>query len=372
MKKSKTHPKTKVPFIKKKENGKRTLSNFGKTVVICLSVMVFLSIAIVMSVNMLIDYYYGLMDYVDIHKETLLAEEEIDKYLGSMDPEDSKAIESAVEDDVGEVGNIKEELDDIVNIMLLGVDNSGNASDTSEYGTNKHTDSMIIVTINRKTKKIVLTSLLRDSAVKIQRQNGTYVVNRLNTAYIYGGYKELFATVERNFAIEVDKFVQVNFASFKDIVNIVGGVDIYVTEQEAKVMNESLNAQNKLTDTSAGKKHLNAEQALVYVRIRKRAGDDFGRTERQRKLILAIAEQIKTSNVGEINELLTTMLSKVTTNLTKAECSAYISSALEFLSYETESFRIPANGTFADIPGDMLSVSFVKNYTMWKELVTGQ
>ena len=383
----------KVSFTRKNKNGKRTLTNFGKTVVICSSVVLFLVIAIIVSVNMLIGYYYGLMGYVDVDKQTLMNEDEISKYLASIEETDptvtnthnENEFNNEVDNNIGQLENEKEEIKGIINILLIGVDNSGVADDNTGYATRQNTDSMIVVSINPSKKRIVLTSLLRDSAVKIQMQNGEYTTNRLNTAYVYGGYKEMFATIDRNFNIKTDRFVQVDFSSFVDIVTLVGGVDIYVTRAEAVEMNNVMEGINevfghtknadKLSSTSEGVKHLNGKQALAYSRIRYNTGSDFGRTDRQRKLILAVADKIKTLGVGEINQLLTTMLSKVTTNLTQSECTSLISSALTYLSYDMESMRIPSDGTYEDatVGGrkDLLLVSFVDNYKKWKELVTG-
>ncbi len=380
-------------LVLKKKNGKNSLTRFGKTLVICLSVVLFLTIAVVVSVNALVSYYYGLMDYVDIDKETLLGDDEISKYLDAMDTvdpsvtntHDSDELHADMKDELDKIEQEKENVNGIFNIMLLGVDNSGVKGDTSTYATAQNTDTMIVVTVNEKTKKIVLTSLMRDSCVQIQNRYGNTVINRLNTAYVYGGYKELFATVERNFGIETNKFVQVDFSSFIDIVTLVGGVDVYVTEAEAVEMNNVMVGINevlghkwnadKLKNTAAGVKHLNGKQALAYARIRYVAGSDFGRTERQRKVIMAVAGQLKTLSVTELNNLLTTMLSKVKTNLTQAECTDLMANALGYLNYEMESFRIPADGTYKNIVIEgrqMLSVSFTKNYQMWKELVMGK
>ena len=223
---------------------------------------------------------------------------------------------------------------------------------------------------------------MRDSYVQIVRPNGSIVDGRLNTAYIYGGYSGLFDTIERNIGIDVDRFVQVDFASFMDIVGIIGGVDMYVTHDEAVEMNVVLEGINEMyghakdTDkitTSAGTKHLNGKQALAYARIRHNTGNDFGRTERQRKLIQEIAAEAKSLSVSQLNTLLTTVLKKVSTNLTQSEATSFITGAVNYLSYDIVSFRIPADDTYRNVNingASVLTVDFVANYKTWKALVT--
>ncbi len=393
MKTTKKTSNAKVSLTKKKRNGKSTLTKFGKTVIICSSVVVFLIISVFVCINMLIGYYWGLMSYVDIDKQTLLNDDEISRYLASAEVTDPSVTNSHSKDEVNNFidnelnkndGNDKE-IEGIVNILLLGIDNSGVDGDNSVYGYGQNTDSMIIVTINEKTKRLVLTSLLRDSCVKIQKQNGQFVNARLNTAYVYGGYKELFATIDRNFYIQTDKFIQVDFSSFVDIVNLVDGVDVLITKAEAIEMNNVMEGINevfgdsrnadKLKNTEEGVKHLNGKQALAYARIRYNTGNDFGRTDRQRKLILAVGDKIKNLNLSELNKLLTTMLSKVTTNLTQSECTSLMANALSYLNYDMQSMRIPEDGTWteATVEGKkhLLLVSVSENYKKWRDLVTG-
>ena len=322
-----------------------------------------------------------------------MGDAEISDYLASLETEDPTVTNSHNKEEISEqvggavsdVENIKENISGIQNILLLGVDNSGSVgSGNTVHSYTKNTDSMIVVTINEKTKRIVLTSIMRDSYVEIVKPNGSIVNGRVNTAYLYGGYTGLFNTIERNFAIDVDRFVQVDFSSFMDIVNIVGGVDMYVTREEAIEMNNVLEGINeimghsknadKLEDTSSGTKHLNGKQALSYARIRHVTGSDFGRTERQRKLIMEIAAEAKTLSVTQLNNLLTSVLKKVSTNLTQSEVTSLMANAVSYLGYEIKSFRIPADKTFRDIVVDkrqMLWVDFVENYKLWKDLVTG-
>ena len=351
---------------------------------IALVVILLLAIALVCAAYALFDHYYGLLNYTDVSTETVAEDDELEKYLEELKNESPSDREIKVElrENIIALKNEKEQIDGIINILLIGTDDSGIAGGTGTYAGSKNTDTMIVCTINKNTKKIILTSLMRDTLAEVARPNGEYVPAKLNTAYRFGGYAGLFETIERNFAIECDRFVGVNFASFMDIVDIIGGVDIYISEDEAIEMNNVLEGINelyghdidadKLSDTTAGTKHLNGKQALSYARIRYVKGSDFGRTERQRKLIMTVASKLGTLNITKLDPLLRTLLSEITTNLTQGECAEFIANAPSYLGYEIVSLRIPADTTYENIllnNSSMLKADIIENYRLWKEAV---
>lgn len=359
-------------------------SKTGRALLIVLIVIAVLIAAIVCAVYALFDHYYELMDYTDVSAETVAEDNELEDYLEELKNESpaDAGIKAELRESIIALRDEKEQIDGIINILLVGVDDSGISGGSGTYAGSKNTDSMIMCTINPKTKKIILTSLMRDTLAEVVRANGEYVPAKLNTAYRFGGYAGLFETIDRNFGIECDRFVGVNFSSFMDIISIVGGVDIYVTEDEAIEMNNVLEGINelygeninndKLTDTSAGSKHLNGKQALSYARIRYLKGSDFGRTERQRKLITAVASKLGTLSIGKLDSLLSSLLSEVSTNLTQSECAELIANAPAYLGYEIVSLRIPADDTYEGITlnySSMLKVDLAENYRLWKKAV---
>lgn len=385
MKKTKNTDEYRIRTPETEKKAKRK-SKTGRALVAVLLIILLLAAALLCAVYALFSHYYGLMNYTDVSAETIADDNELEQYLEQLkdeSPADAK-VKGEMRESIIALRDEKEEIDGIVNILLIGMDDSGESGGTGTYAGSKNTDSMILCTINPKTKKIILTSLMRDTLAEVVRPNGEYVPSRLNTAYRFGGYAGLFETIERNFAIECDRFVGVNFASFMDIVSIVGGVDIYVTQEEAVEMNNVLEGINelygedinadKLEDTSAGMKHLNGKQALSYARIRYLAGSDFGRTERQRKLIIAAVSKLSTLSVGKLDSLLTALLSEVSTNLTQGECAELAANAPAYLSYEIVSLRIPADGTYEGITlnhSSMLKVDIIENYRLWKSTVKG-
>jgi len=182
----------------------------------------------------------------------------------------------------------------IFNILLIGTDNR-------EINGRGRSDSMIICSINKDTKEIYLTSILRDCYLSIPG----YGNNRINASYAYGGTQLLIDTIKENFKINIDRYVKVDFFSFMKIVDCIGGIDIELSSDEIKVLNDYLwdkQAGDKIT-TGAGIYHLNGNQTLAYSRNRYTGHSDFARTNRQRKVLMAIKDKTKDLSIIELNSL---------------------------------------------------------------------
>ena len=201
----------------------------------------------------------------------------------------------------------------VKNILVLGTD--GRTAD--DRG---RSDSMILVSLNRKTNEIIMTSFMRDSYVEIP-DNGW---NKLNAAYAFGGPELLMETIQHNFDIPVSRYVLVNFEAFAGVVDAVGGVDIELTTEEIGWVNAYLNEYNELTghefgynyltQTEPGVIHLNGPQALAYSRNRY-VGTDFGRTERQRKVISGAVSKVKHGHFISGYNLATKAAPSITTDI---------------------------------------------------------
>lgn len=234
---------------------------------------------------------------------------------------------------------------DVMNILLIGSDTRDNS-----YENIGNTDSMILASINTRDKNIKLTSFMRDMYVTIPG----YGKNRLNAAYAYGGPELLFKTLKSNFDVDVDKYVCVNFNNFRKIINKVGGIDIELTAAEARYMNKYSKKYNTKT-VKAGLQTLDGSQALSYARCRK-IDSDFGRTERQRKVILAFVEKIKDSNVLEINSLLNELLPTVYTNVSKLEILSLMVNSYSYLNTDIETLNVPIKNSCVDAKVGNMSV----------------
>ncbi len=261
---------------------------------------------------------------------------------------------------------------DVFNILLIG-------SDTRTAGSRGRSDSMILISINKRTSKIMATSLLRDIYLQIP---GVSQGNRLNTANAFGGPALLLDTIQQNFKIKVDKYIAVDFFSFMDIVDQVGGVDIDVTNDEIKVANNYIHEINNLKGlpvdngelTLAGKQTLTGKQALSYARIRYVGNGDFGRTDRQRLVLEQVFSKIKTQNISQLNNLLNTSLPEVTTNLSKNELFSLVLSMPSYANDTIDSWRIPVDGTFSylSVRGmSVLGIDFSKNTAEMRKRIYG-
>ena len=151
--------------------------------------------------------------------------------------------------------------------------------------------------------------------------------NRLNTAFSYGGAPLTVKTIENNFGVDIDRYVIIDYDAFETIIDSVGGVYIDVSDAEAAYINE----YSFRTDIVGGYQLLNGNLARSYARIRK-IGDDFERTARQREVMSAAIDQLKSSNIGTINHVLSTVLPMITTNLSKTEVLNLASNALTYLN----------------------------------------
>lgn len=234
--------------------------------------------------------------------------------------------------------------DDIMNILIIG-------SDSRSVEEQGRTDSMILLSIKKDTKEIVMTSLMRDMYVEIPN-NGW---SKLNAANVYGGPELLMDTIELNFDVRVDKYIYIDFYSFVDIVDAVGGIELEISDEEAQGMKAPMAEQNKImgnpkgTDylTSGGKLQVNGNQALAYARLRYVGNADFERTERQRTVISKIMEKAVTFNPIRLDKFAKASLSHITTNMTKLELQLLANKAPFILRYDTEQLRIPEEGMYS-------------------------
>ena len=232
----------------------------------------------------------------------------------------------------------------VINIMLVGQDRRPGEG-------RQRSDSMILVTINKSKGTITLTSFMRDQYVRIPG----YKPNKLNAAYALGGFSLMNETLAVNFGVLVDGNVEVDFDGFKDVIDLLGGVEITLTQAEADHLNEEY--QYTLTP---GKQYLNGEQALSYSRIRK-IDTDYQRAKRQRTVLLSLLNRYKEKPVAEMLALLDDILPMVTTNMTNAEIISLATEVLPMLSSSRiDTLRIPVDGTFDQ--GDVQVRPGLKNW----------
>ncbi len=220
--------------------------------------------------------------------------------------------------------------DHLVNILLVG-------QDRRQGQGRQRSDSMILITFNKSAGTITLTSFMRDQYVQIPG----YKANKMNAAYQFGGMSLLSQTMEVNFGVLVDGVVEVDFSGFEDIIDLLGGVDISLTQKECDYF-------NTFTDWNLvkGYNHLNGYQALSYARLRE-IDSDYRRAERQRTVIAAIISAYNNQPMNQLLGILEEILPLITTNMSNSEIIGYAVDLFPMLSgAQMNTLRIPVEGTF--------------------------
>ena len=286
--------------------------------------------------------------------------------LGNLDLGDNPIAKIVAE-------NQSEANEKSMNILLVGLD-----SRKDNY--TGRSDSMILCTINKKSKKFVMTSFLRDSYVTIPGHGK----DKLNAAYALGGSNLLANTIYENYGIVVDRTAVFNFLFVIDIIDYLGGVTVDVTADELPYLNMYIHDQNEelynlanpnkgQINSGPGTYTLDGNQALGYARIRY-VGTDVARSERQRLVLSQCIDKCKKLSTGQLNEMMTLFLPRIKTDLTSGDCLSLITTLLRAGSYESGSMAIPTDGTWKDAKvGDQEVIKitdFDANTEAWEKLVS--
>jgi LCP family protein required for cell wall assembly len=219
---------------------------------------------------------------------------------------------------------------------MVGVDERKN--------DNGRTDSMLVITINPKTKTTNLLSIPRDTRTKLINTSNPSKdrMDKINAAYAYGGIQESIDTVENLINVPIDYYIKVNMEGFKDIVNSVGGIDVnnkYAFELDGVTL-------------KTGPQHLNGTQALQYSRMRHQdPRGDFGREERQREVISKIIQKGKSVSIlTKYKDVLNALENNIQTNLTLDDIigiqKSYKPAAQNINSFQLQGTNTTINKTY--------------------------
>lgn len=261
--------------------------------------------------------------------------------------------------------------DDVINILLIG-------SDMRVIGSSSRSDTMILLSVNKATKEITVTSFMRDIYLQIPG----YGYNRINAAYSHGVPQTVLDTIEQNFKIKVDKFVDVNFYTFIDFVDDLGGVTVNIDKNDIDYINESIKEENHYLRlpshdgllTSGGRMNLNGKRTLAYVRNRDYVDGDFTRTENQRAVVTQLSYKIFDLNIEEANKLLSKYLPLVTTNVSEREMYSLLLYLKEFSGYKINQICVPSTNSFSYVKINgmsVLKVDFNKNIDQITKTIYG-
>ncbi|EEH96862.2 MULTISPECIES: LCP family protein [Clostridium] len=238
-----------------------------------------------------------------------------------------------VEDEFKEYENVNK----IKNIALFGID----ATD----GETGRSDSIMIATLDPVHNKLKITSVMRDSYVYIDGHGQ----DKINHAYAFGGPELAIKTLNENFGLNIEDFVSVNFSSLPTIINILGGIDIEITQEELEYINSYIDDINAKDGTYsphisyAGVQHLDGTQALAYSRIRYTSGGDYERTQRHRTVLNALFNKLTSTSVTSYNSLLNEVLPYVQTNLNAGDILSLGTKVLG-IGNNLEQDRFPRDG----------------------------
>ena len=346
---SETHIKSSRGGGKKKKP--RTKKSVGRTILKVVIVLLIILCIAAIAVVIIFHHFYSKMQFDDGNLNYVTTEyvpdDDVDPNATDSDAEVILTVEEQLRLNMEDNSTPLMFSEDVYNILLIG-------NDSRDKNTLGRSDSMIIVSINKKTEEIVLTSIMRDSYVYIPG----YGNSRINAAYAYGGADLLIDTIETNFKIKIDNYVAVNFFSFMDAVDAVGGVEITVSDAEVRVLNNYVTELNRLEglpeDTDklpcGGTYVLNGKQALGYSRIRYVGNADYERTERQRRVLELMFDKMKNCSLTEITDVLDVVLPEVTTDITEGEMfSLILGMTTDYKDYEVQQYRVPYDGTIQNL-----------------------
>lgn len=221
---------------------------------------------------------------------------------------------------------------DVMNILLIG-------QDRREGQGRQRSDSMIICSLNKKTNKIILSSVMRDLYVPIPG----YSDNRINAAYQFGGMPLLDQVMEESLGIHIDGNVEVDFEGFIGALTQVGNLDIELNEAEAEYLNQG----NQGWALQAGVNSMTPEQLLAYSRVRYVGHSDWERTDRQRRVVMAAFNKVKGGSLTDLLDLADRILPYLTTDMSNSQILGCVYTVFTNGITEMESYRIPVEGTYS-------------------------
>ena len=285
--KNKKQKKTKVSIVKK--------------------IMFLLIIVLISIIGIAVDKTYSTIKEVDF--------EQINK--------EDLAVNNKIYDEVSNTLS-EPEFSEVKTVVFFGVDSRDVAD-----GFSGRSDTIMIASINPKVKGISLISIPRDTYVNIPG----YGKDKINHAYAFGKEQLSIKTINQNFGLNVTEYVTIDFSGLINIINEVGGINLEITQEEMKYINERVdesylisgNTPEKLTKFGSVK--LNGEQALTHSRDRT-VGDDFVRAGRQRKVLESLITKLSSMDLYSIIKSSDSILKQVKTNINITEYMGSLLSAI--------------------------------------------
>ena len=251
--------------------------------------------------------------------------------------EDDKIDESLVKDDV--IYKETQKKEEVINIVLTGMD-------ARAYETKSRSDSIILVSYNTADHTVKMVSFLRDTWVYLPERGW----GRINSATAYGGTGLLINTLNENFDLDIQNYVQIKFDDFKKVIDILGGVDVELTQSEINYINNKLHTDDNdwKNDVKAkpGIVHLNGTQTLWHCRNRTIGDGDFARTDRQREVLTLLIDKAMSMPITKVTSLIYEVKDYVNTNVPISTIIGIAEDALISRNIKIASYSIPFDGMF--------------------------
>lgn len=340
----------------------------NKALVIALSVVLGLILLVVIAGVILYNYSMSKIKKVDVPKVNYTSAATEPEITTAPTQEETETTEATTEETTEPTEPHVASRDDYINFLIVG-------QDAREGEEGALADTMIVCTLNTYEKTLTLTSVLRDTRLLV---SGTYTDTK-GTVHTYGGGKVNMIYAEGykysvadamgwlnqalydNFGLEIDHNFEVDFDAFVKVIDILGGIDIEMTQAEVDWMNDD---GKVFQEISLGVNHLDGDSALAYARMRKAQGDqgDITRSERQRKVITAVLSQLKTLDLSTVQKLIDEVLPCVTTSMSTSEITAMIAKLLPML----KDLTITSSGTcphkYGNDRGDIMHTGQIHEY----------
>ena len=296
-------------------------------------VLVILAIILLLLIGgyLLLNHYLSMMQYEPDDTIVIQSTEYTEEsYEGTNSPdEEIEKADEELESHIADTDSFAS--GNVVNILLIGVDRR-------DSSWNGNSDSMILVSINQDTKKVILTSIMRDTYVAIPGVKNY----KINHAMAVGGANLLLETVRQNFKVQVDYYACVDFNAFKNVIDVFGTIPIEMTQAEIDTFGSQLDRFQREGNVY----YIDSSFALSYARNRWIGRWDYERTERQRKIILSLVNCMKGGSLSEINDIANTVLPNISHNIPQTELLKLLMNAITYLNYDMVSSRIPYDGMY--------------------------
>ena len=249
----------------------------------------------------------------------------------------------------------KEKLESYTDIALFGLDNR----ETGNYSWG-NSDLIMIASINDQTGELSMVSVYRDTYLDISKKGESSKFRKANSAYNNGGAEQSLFMLNNNLDLNIDDYVAFDFEAVADAIDVLGGIEVDLTDAEVKYINTYITQTNEIvggnsnTIWSAGPQTLDGVQAVAYSRIRYTAGGDFKRAERQRIVIEAALKKAKTCDLKTLNELVDVVFPKIETSMSAANMLQLVGAVYDMDVADSEGFPFERSAIDHPSRGDIV------------------